>query len=150
MLSHSVVSNFLQPSGLYPAKLLCLWGFSRREYWSGLPWSPSGILRSQGSNPGLPHCKCILYHLNHQGSPRILEWELFPSPGNLPNPGIKLGSPALQEDSLPVELPGKPSLTPRFCLNSCPLSWYAIQPSHLLVPPCPPALNLSQHLGLFQ
>ena len=32
----------------------------------------------------------------------------FPSPGNLPNPGIKPGSPALQTDSLPTELPGKP------------------------------------------
>ena len=27
--------------------------------------------------------------------------------GNLPNPGIELGSPALQVDSLPAELPGK-------------------------------------------
>ena len=33
---------------------------------------------------------------------------LFPSPGDLPNPGIKPGSPALQEDSLPTELWGKP------------------------------------------
>ena len=33
---------------------------------------------------------------------------LFPSPGNLPNPGIKPISPALQADSLPTELPGKP------------------------------------------
>ena len=32
----------------------------------------------------------------------------FPSPGDLPNPGIKGGSPALQADSLPAELPGKP------------------------------------------
>ena len=31
------------------------------------------------------------------------------SPGDLPNPGIQPGSPALQEDSLPTELPGKPS-----------------------------------------
>ena len=30
----------------------------------------------------------------------------FPSPGDLPNPGIKPGSPALQADSLPFELPG--------------------------------------------
>ena len=30
----------------------------------------------------------------------------FPSPGDLPNPGIKLGSPALQVDSLPTELSG--------------------------------------------
>ena len=32
----------------------------------------------------------------------------FPSPGHFPDPGIKLGSPALQADSLPSELPGKP------------------------------------------
>ena len=33
---------------------------------------------------------------------------LLPSPVNLPDPGIELGSPALQADSLPVELPQKP------------------------------------------
>ena len=33
-----------------------------------------GIFPTQGSNPGLPHCRWILYHLSHQGSPRILEW----------------------------------------------------------------------------
>ena len=32
----------------------------------------------------------------------------FPSPGDLPNPGIKPESPALQVDALPSELPGKP------------------------------------------
>ena len=32
----------------------------------------------------------------------------FPSPGGLPNPGIKTRSPALQADSLPSEPPGKP------------------------------------------
>ena len=40
-------------------------GFSRQEYWSGLP---------------------------------------FPSPGDLPDPGIEPGSPALQADDLPTEL----------------------------------------------
>ena len=44
-------------------------GFSRQEYWSGLP---------------------------------------FPSLGDLPNPGIKPGSLALQADSLPTELRRKP------------------------------------------
>ena len=38
---------------------------------------------------------------------RILEWEPFPSPGDLPNPGIEPRSPALQADSL-AELWGKP------------------------------------------
>ena len=46
-------------------------GFSRQEYWSGLP---------------------------------------FPSPDDLPNPGIEPGSPALQADSLPSESPGKPHI----------------------------------------
>ena len=32
----------------------------------------------------------------------------FPSPGDLPDPGIEPGSPALQVDALPSELPGKP------------------------------------------
>ena len=34
----------------------------------------------------------------------------MPSPGYLPDPGIELGSPELQVDSLPGELPGKPVL----------------------------------------
>ena len=39
---------------------------------------------------------------------KILEWVPFPSPGDLPNPGIKPRSPASQADSLPSEPPGKP------------------------------------------
>ena len=44
-------------------------GFSREEYWSGLPFPPPGDLPIQGSNLGLPHCRQILYHLSNQGSP---------------------------------------------------------------------------------
>ena len=32
----------------------------------------------QGLNPGLPHCKWILYQLSHQGSPGILKWVACP------------------------------------------------------------------------
>ena len=46
-------------------------GFSRQEYWSGLP---------------------------------------FPSPGDLPDPGVEPRSPALQADSLSSELQGVPKL----------------------------------------
>ena len=52
-------------------------GFSRQEYWSGLP---------------------------------------FPSPGDLPDPGIELGSPVLQADTLTSEPPGKPIFN-SFCCN---------------------------------
>ena len=37
-----------------------------------------GIFPTQGLNPGLPHCRQILYHLSHQGSPRILERVAYP------------------------------------------------------------------------
>ena len=47
-------------------------GFSRQEYWSGLP---------------------------------------FPSPEDLPDPGIEPGSPALQADALPSEPQGSPNVS---------------------------------------
>ena len=79
--------------------------FSRQEYWSGLPCPPSGDLPNPGIELSLPRCRQILYCLSHQGGPRILKWVAIPSPGDLPDPGIE---PALQVDSLPAELPGKP------------------------------------------
>ena len=45
------------------------------------------------------------------GIPQARILEPFPSPGDLPNPGIEPRSPALQEDSLPAEPPGKPKNT---------------------------------------
>ena len=45
------------------------------------------------------------------------KWWTMPSPGDLPYPGSKLGSPALQVVSLPSELPGKP-VSSKMQLNS--------------------------------
>ena len=42
---------------------------------------------------------------------RILDWVAMPPPRDLPNPGIEPRSPALQADSFPSELPGKPKNT---------------------------------------
>ena len=113
-------------------------GFPRQEFWSGLP---------------------------------------FPSPGDLPNLGIKLKSPAWQADSLPLSHLGswrKTCSVTKLCLTLCDpvdcsmpgfsvlphlpefaqthVHWVsdAIQPSHPLLSPSLPALNLSQHQGLFQ
>ena len=44
-------------------------GFSRQEYWSGLPLPSPGDLPDPGWNSGLLHCRQMLYHLSHQGSP---------------------------------------------------------------------------------
>ena len=68
-----------------------------------------GVFPTQGSTSGLPHCRWILYCLSHQGSPRNLEWVAYPFSRGSSHQGIKLGSPALQVDSLPTELPRKPS-----------------------------------------
>ena len=43
----------------------------------------------------------------------------FPSPGDLPNPGIEPGSPALQADALPSEPPGKPKTKSRDLPKTC-------------------------------
>ena len=37
-----------------------------------------GIFPTQGSNPGLLHCRQILYQLSHKGNPRILECVAYP------------------------------------------------------------------------
>ena len=53
-LNRSVMSYSLQPHGLQPARLLCSWGFSRQEYWSGLPCPPPGDLPNPEIEPKSP------------------------------------------------------------------------------------------------
>ena len=66
----------------------------------------SSQLRDQAQ---VSHTAGVLYQLSHMGRPRMLEWVAYIlSPGDLPDPGIEQGSPALQADSLPTELSGKP------------------------------------------
>ena len=43
-------------------------GFPKQGYWVGCHFLLQGIFLTQESNPGLLHCKQILYHLSHQGS----------------------------------------------------------------------------------
>ena len=142
-------------------------GFSRQEYWSGVPlpyevglkyeyskkasqgvcmwarWSlasPSRLwiyrsTRSWAHSPPTTQGRCSNYFfafrkwksLSHVQlfvtpwtlychAPLSMEFSMwghwsklpFPSPGDLPDPGIKPGSPSLQADSLPSELPRKP------------------------------------------
>ena len=96
--SHSVVSDSLQPHGLYTP-----WNSPGQNPGMGGLSLLQGIFPSQGSNPGLPG---IPYQLSHKGSSGILEWVAYPFPGDLPDPGIEPGSPTLQVDSWPTELSG--------------------------------------------
>ena len=54
VLGCSVVSDSLQPHGLWPVRLLCPWGFSRQEYWSGLSCPTPGDLTNPGIEPRSP------------------------------------------------------------------------------------------------
>ena len=54
---------------------------------------------------------------------RILEWVAISSPGDLPNPGIKPGSPELWADSLPSEPPGKPTMAHYFSIPALRMPW---------------------------
>ena len=58
-----------------------------------------GIFPTQGLSPGLPHWRRISYCLNHQASPRVLEWVAYPFSRELPNPAIKPRPLTLQVDS---------------------------------------------------
>ena len=66
------MSDSLQPHGQYshlnsPGQNIVVGSLSLLQ----------GIFPTQGSNPGLPHCRWILYQLSHKGSPRILEWVAY-------------------------------------------------------------------------
>ena len=54
VLSPSVLSDTLRRHGLLPARLLCLWTFSRQEYWSGLSFPPAGYFPDLGIEPVSP------------------------------------------------------------------------------------------------
>ena len=92
--SCAVVSDSLRPHGLYSP-----WNSPGQNTGAGSLSLLQGIFPIQGLNPGLPHCRWILYQLRHKGSQRILEWVVYPFSSDLPNPEIEPGSPALQADS---------------------------------------------------
>ena len=74
-VSCSVMSESLQPHG---SRLLYLWNFPGKP--TGVDSHPllQGIFLIQGSNPGLLHCRQILYHLGHQGNinpPQHLQYQ---------------------------------------------------------------------------
>ena len=66
-LGHSGMSNSLWPHALQPFRLLCPWDSPGKDTGVGCHALLQGIFPTQGSNPGLPHCRQILYHLSHQG-----------------------------------------------------------------------------------
>ena len=71
--SCSVMSDSLPPQGLYSP-----WNSPGQNTGAGSLSLLQGIFSTQGLNPDLLPCRQILYQLSHQGSPRILEWVVYP------------------------------------------------------------------------
>ena len=71
--SCSVVSNSFWPHRLYSP-----WNSPGQNTRVNSLSILQGIFPTQGLNPGLSHCRQIIYHLSHKGSPRILEWVAYP------------------------------------------------------------------------
>ena len=74
------MSDSLWPHGLQPTRLLRPWDFPGNSPGVGCHFLLQGIFPTQGSNPGLRHCRQMLYRLSHQGSSVIrrptLNWKV--------------------------------------------------------------------------
>ena len=57
--------------GLQLSRLLCPWNSPSKNTGVGCHSLLQGIFLARGLNPGLPYCRQILYHMNHQGSPSV-------------------------------------------------------------------------------
>ena len=57
--------------------LLCPWNSPGKSSGVGSHFLLQGIFLTQGLNPGLLHCRQILYHLSHQGSPHPILRTIF-------------------------------------------------------------------------
>ena len=64
--NRSVVSDSLPPYGLQPTRLLCPWNSPGQSTGVGNLFLLQWIFPTQGSNPGLLHCRQILYQLSHR------------------------------------------------------------------------------------
>ena len=74
--SCSVEPDCLQPHGLQPTRLFCPWDFPGKDTGVGSHFLLQGIFLTQGLNPGLLHCRQILYRLSYKGNPNELREEL--------------------------------------------------------------------------
>ena len=144
VLSHSVMSDSLQPHGLQRAHQAPLsMGFSQQEYWSGLPFPSPGTLLDPGIEPE---------------SPALLVDSLLSEPPGKPNSysSVQFSSVAQSCPTLcdPTNhsMPGLPvhHQLPEFTQTHVHRVRDAIQPSHPLSSPSPPAPNPSQHHSLYQ
>ena len=136
--SRSVMSDSLRPHGLYSP-----WNSTGQNTGVGSLSLLQGIFPTQGLNPGLPHCRRILYQLSYQGSFLI--------------PSVHFSRSVVSDSSRPHESqhtrPPCPSPTPGVHLDSRPSSqwWYpAISSSVVPFSSCPQSLPASESFPMSQ
>ena len=100
---------------LWPHELYSTWNSAGQNTGEGSLSLLQGIFPNQGTNPGFPHSRQILYQLSHKWSPRILEWITCPfsSVSPWPRNWTRVSCIANGFFFLPTELSWKP----------CPLHW---------------------------
>ena len=159
------MSDSLRPHGLYSP-----WSSPGQNTGVSSLSLLQGIFPTQGSNPGLPHCRRILYQPSHKGRPKLgvkllisfskklsLSWissswktttRTFSS---VQFSSVAQSCPTLC-DQMNHSMPSLPvhHQLPEFTQTHVHRVSDAIQPSHPLSSPSPPVPNLSQHQGLFQ
>ena len=99
--------GFCGPCVLQPARPLGPWASPRKNTGVGCHALLQGIFSTQGSNQGLLHCRQILYHLSHQGSPYSVLCQ-----------GQKLHTPTYTELKLLLHLCNMTNYFHRYCHNS--------------------------------
>ena len=65
--------TFCNPMDCVAYQVLCPWNFPGKSTGVGCHYLLQGIFLTQGLNPGLLHCRQMLYHLSHQGNPKEIE-----------------------------------------------------------------------------
>ena len=90
--SCSVLSDSLWPHGLNSP-----WNSLGQNIRMGSLSHLQGIFPTQGSNPGLPHCRWILYQLSHKRNPRILECVAYPFSRGSSRPKNRTGVSCIED-----------------------------------------------------
>ena len=129
---------------LYPTWLLGPWGFSRQEYWSGLLFPSSADL----SDPEMEQEPLMSPALASGFLTTSATWEALLL---IQFSSVAQSCPTLC-DPMNCSTPGLPvhHQLPKFTQTHVHRVSDAIQPSHPLSSPSPPAPNPSQHQSLFQ
>ena len=144
-VSCSLVSDSKRPHGLQPARLLCLRDSPGKNTAVGChSLLLQGIFPIQGSNPGLLHCRQILYHVSHQGSPYTLLCAKETASGTLPwRPGSSArGSVMVQRGGMRCESRQRGSMC-YVCL--CVYTYICTQHTHIQLDSrcCTPESNVT-------